>query len=188
MQTNKRNKSIIVWCISIIILLALLTTGWLTYAYRQHTWPYSSPQSDNTSDSTINYSSPTNQEVDEGQDAKRRASDSATNDGAPPSDASKDSKRSVSVGVSYAGVVDNKLEVRAFVDGVIEGNGTCTAIMTNGSQSLSKSAPAFIDASSSICEPIQQDTSGLTPGQWQVTVKYTSPDAQGISDKVMVTI
>lgn len=171
---------------SMICVLILLFVGGVAF------YVYKKVNHDNNS--SINYSPPTQTEIDSSQDSKKRATeDEATKNAQSGSKTGSDIKltdspRKVGVGISYANIVNDKLEIRAFADGVIEGNGTCTAKVEKGDESLSANSKAFIDVSSSICEPIYIDKSKLTPGTWTVVVTYDSPDATGLSDTKEVMI
>src|SRR5690606_31993992 len=69
-------------------------------------------KADSQNSSEINYDPPTEEEVQEGQNAKKDAYEES---GSTPSDAKNTtSKKQVNVGVSYADIYDGNLEIRAF--------------------------------------------------------------------------
>lgn len=193
-QTQKSAKKIL---IPVLVGFILLAGGWTAYAYTQNLWPFGSSdttnQSNDTSDSdnSINYDPPTQQEIDSSQDAKQRGED--TNDASSDDDSSNNSgqKKSVDVGISYADIYGDNLEVRAFTNGVIEGTGTCTATVTMKdmpSMKVTQQSKAFIDASTTQCEPIKIPKSKFMSGTWTVVVSFSSPDRQGTSAAMEVTI
>lgn len=171
-------------------IIVLCIVGYGIYAEQQSSWPFGrSPSGTLTNDKygKINYSPPTEQEVKDSQNAKKNNTpqdqEVKSNDTTPVS-----SKKSVSVMIN-AEIVDNNLQIRASTPQIIEGSGTCTASVTNGTETLpDKTSPAFIDATSSICEPMYIPVSQLSKGNWYVTVTYSSPDAQGVSEKEMVSV
>lgn len=167
----------------VLVLVAAYGVG----AKQLQLWPFSGPSKTFVNDPSgkVNYSPPTEQEIKNSQDAKKNSPEQEPSPKSSPS--TNASKRPISVGISYAGInTEGKLEVRAFTPEIIEGSGTCTTTATNGSLTLTKSSPAFVDASSSICEPMYISSPDLRSGDWYVTVAYSSPDAQGTSDKVKV--
>ena len=171
---------------AIVLLIGILS--YLTYAKSASVWPFAtsvSPQ-DIESEDTINYSPPTEQEIEDSQNAKKRGD--AENQTKESTDTSQSSKSTVPVAISSAEIINDNLEVRAFTPRVIEGSGTCTATVSSGSKSVTAKSAAFVDVSSSICEPIFISVSKLSSSMWQVVVDYSSPNAQGISQPVMVTI
>ena len=63
--------------------------------------------------------------------------------------------------------------VRAYVSGVFEEGGVCTATATMGGQTVTKSSIGFQNVSYTQCAPINWD-SALSPGSWTITVSYKS--------------
>tara|TARA_B100001105_G_scaffold225306_1_gene194723 strand:+ start:537 stop:1097 length:561 start_codon:yes stop_codon:yes gene_type:complete len=170
---------------AIIISLAIVTGGLVTYAYITDSWPFSENtkvQEDPTG-ADINLSPPTEQEIEASQDAKKRLD----NDTAPDENTSSD-KDTVGVGIAFAGVRNDSLEVRAFTNGIISGDGVCTITVSRGSTAVERQAAAFIDASSTQCQPVKIPVSELTPGTWDVRVTFDSPSAQGQSETVAVEV
>lgn len=179
--------------IIVFVALALLLGGGLLYAYTQHVWPFSNPSATNKTagndqENSINYDPPTNQEIDEGQEAKKN---NPTNEQPSTDKTPSQQKKVVDVGISYADIYSSNLEIRAFTNGIIEGTGTCTATVTMKnmeSMRVTKSSKAFIDATSTVCEPIYIPTSQLHSGTWQVVVVFSSPDHEGKSETVEVKV
>lgn len=181
----------------LIALAVLLLAGAVTaFAYFQKLGPFANrSESDSNSTAatnTVDYSGPSDNDIAESQDAKKNAGSSAdsSSDAANSSSGSSNtSKKTANVGISYADINSkNNLEIRAFVNNIIEGDGTCTATVTKGSTTITKTSEAFIDTSSSICEPIYIPKSQLSAGEWSVNVKYSSPNATGSSGPEKVTI
>lgn len=173
----------------------LLVIAGLFYAF----YPTKDTTPDNESseiaeDSEINFDPPTEQEIKDSQNAKERIfeGDSTTDSDTGQSTGSNDTsiaKKPVTVGVSYAGVINNQLEIRAFTSSVISGTGECTAIISkSGSETITKVSPAFIDASSTICEPIYIPKSNLSAGAWLVNVTFSSPTHEGKSGPIEVEV
>lgn len=63
--------------------------------------------------------------------------------------------------------------VRAYVSGVFEDTGTCTATATQGTTTVSKSSAGFENVSYTQCAPIDWD-SPLGKGKWTITLSYKS--------------
>lgn len=72
----------------------------------------------------------------------------------------------------------NKSEIRAFIKGIAEENGTCTATAEKASQLYSGRGSGFINVSYTQCSPISWN-SQLSPGTWKVTYSYKSSTAEG---------
>lgn len=67
--------------------------------------------------------------------------------------------------------------VRAYVSGVFEEGGTCTATATQNSQVITKSSVGFQNVSYTQCAPMQWDTA-LGAGTWTIKVSYKSPTTE----------
>ena len=80
------------------------------------------------------------------------------------------------------------VQVGGYVGGLIEDGGTCTLTLTNGSQSLTVTAAASADASTTICGPLTVPGSQLAPGSWRTVVTYHSATTTGTSDPAEVTV
>lgn len=180
----------------LLIIVVFLVVSCLIFLYLSHLWPFSYTQSnvvDNTTASPINYSPPTEKETKDGQETKKQSYNNSSTNGDGDTQVTPQSnntdKKAVSIAVSYADInSENQLEIRAYTSDIIEGSGTCTATITNGTTTLMASTPAFIDVSSSICEPIYFSRDRLAAGEWTIKVSYSSPDATGVSGPEKVTI
>lgn len=182
-QKNATKKRTII--ISILIA-ALVLGGIATYAILR-------PTQEQTKDNeqSVNYNPPTEQEIADSQNGKKNSSGLDNSETQSPSPSTtpgqSGNKKDVGVGVSFADIVNDKLEVRAFANNVIEG-GTCTVTATQGSKKITKQAKAFIDASSTQCEALFIPKSELSTGKWSVFVEFSSSNAYGKSEIIEVTV
>jgi len=170
---------------AVIIGLVVLFGGLTTYAYLTDSWPFTQEaqvQQDPTG-ADINLDPPTQQEIDASQDAKKRL-DSEN----PPSTDPQTSKEDVEVGIAYANVRNSALEVRAFTNGVITGDGSCVVTASQGSVVIKRRTSAFIDVASTQCEPVRIPLNELTNGTWIVRVAFDSPSSKGQSEQVTVEV
>lgn len=194
-KPSKRNRLPLIITAGVVLVLII---GWMAYAFVAKTWPFTealNETSETRDANTVNYDPPTQEEIDESQDAKKR-SETTSNDTdskqSPDSTSSpKSPKKTANVGISYADIYKGNLEIRAFTASVIEGTGTCTATVTmKGMESMRivKTSEAFIDTSSTLCRPIYIPVSQLHSGTWQVVVVFSSPDYEGKSETVEVKV
>ncbi len=187
MKLHRKQKSptkIILVSAAVLLLAGLGVYAF--YAKQTDSWPFTQA-SDKTRDTgEVNYGPPTEQEIEDSQDAKQRGDTEETTE--ENSNNNQSAQSTIPVAISSASVIDNNLEIRAFTPGIIEGTGECTATVSNGNKKVTAKSTAFIDTSSSICQPILIEKSQLGTGTWQVVVTYSSPDAKGTSQTVTVTI
>lgn len=135
---------------------------------------------------SINYDPPTQEEVEESQDAKKQLSE---NENKKPEVDPETKKKVAQVGVANTYTSDDSLEIRAFTPTVVEGGGTCTAKLTKGSAIISGSSEAFVDASTSQCRPIIIPLSKFPQaGVWKLTVTYESTNYSGASPSMDVQL
>lgn len=112
---------------------------------------------------------PTKEEKQEVEDHKSELAKAAANSSAPTSQ----TKTSSVIITSPSSANPSPQGVRAYVSGVFEDGGTCTATATQGASTISKSAVGFGNVSYTQCAPIDWD-SPLGTGKWTITVSYKS--------------
>jgi hypothetical protein len=171
-----RNKIILISVIAAIALLGGTVGAWYVLSGNQQLGVQ--PGSSDTSNGA-----PSAEDVESGQDAKKRESEQGPK--TDPTD--EDGKKKADVRISYVGIVDGNLEIRAFLNNLIE-KGTCRANVTRGGVVISRSSTSFTDATTSICPPLIIPTEELSSGTWKVVVSYSSANAQGTSDTAEVNI
>lgn len=179
-KTNRKSLKIILALLAVLLLVA---GGWSIYAYSERQWPFADSETSEYSE-TGSPQTP-EQEAEESQDAKKNNDKS---EGSVP-ETDEAGRTIVVVGVAYADISDNILEIRAFTPSVIEGDGICTASLTKDGQTITASEPSFVDSTTSQCQPIQINTSQFSQsGTWDLVVAYSSTSSKGTSGVTKVTI
>jgi hypothetical protein len=84
-------------------------------------------------------------------------------------------KKQVTVTITNA----NKDTVNAYVSGIFEDGGTCTATFTQGSTVVTRTSTGFKNVSYTQCAPIAPNLP--SGGTWSVVVSYSSAAAEGTS-------
>lgn len=178
-------------------ILLVGAAGYGVYAKANNLWPFTTTDTSDNSDSSVrepnsvDYEGPTKEDTNNSQNAKENLLEEDTdettpNEGTPETPTQK---KNAAVNISFADIYNNNLEIRAFTQSVIEGSGTCTATVSkSGSPTITKSSKAFIDSSSSICQPIYIPKSQLSNGTWNVNVSYSSPQYKGSSGQIKVEV
>jgi len=82
----------------------------------------------------------------------------------------------------------HQLELGALVQAVSESGGTCTVTLTKDGHSVTASAPAEADVSSTGCLGLTVSGDKLSSGSWKAAVSYSSAKRRGTSDPVQVNI
>lgn len=181
--SQRKNKKTIILLFSFSIIIIAIAYGFIASAYSL--WPY---QTKETNPQTIerkskddkNASDPTYPSV------KNNGEDKQSSDTSGPDKNTE--KVSVQVGITSASTQGSQVEVRAFVSGTIEGDGTCVATFTKNSKVVTASSKAFIDVSTTQCEPIVIDSSKLGTGKWAISVAYQSDAHEGSSASVELNL
>lgn len=78
--------------------------------------------------------------------------------------------------------------INAYVSGIFEEGGTCTATFVKGSTTKTKTSSGFENVSYTQCAPMDLESGYLSSGSWTVTVKYSSDKAEGTSDPQKVEV
>ncbi len=128
-----------------------------------------------TTPSGVKLTPATKQERSEAEQKKKELAQSQAQANNSPQDSS--TKKQVNVVITNA----NQSVVNAYVSGVFEEGGTCTATFSSGSKSLTKTSTGFQNASYTQCPPLNLEAGFLSAGSWKVTVSYTSATAEGVS-------
>lgn len=124
---------------------------------------------------TINYSSPSEEELKETEDFKQKQQAQSDDPNFPPSN--------VTPIISYIGQYDAAIEASAFVSSIIEDGGTCTLLVTRNDIKISKTISARKDAQTTKCDLFMFPTNELpTKGEWSATISYKSTTSSGTSE------
>ena len=166
-------------------LVAVFLTGGSVFAYQQ----IRSDKPTDTTDTTpvtegtegINLEPATEEEKAQNEQHKEDIVKQQTQPTPPPA-TGKPKVTPVIVSASVDGV-------GAYVPGVFEEGGTCTAIFTKGSQSFNRSSAGFQNASYTQCAPIALTRSNFpSAGTWSVVVSYASAKVEGASAATTFTV
>jgi hypothetical protein len=123
---------------------------------------------------TVNLSPPTAEEKQETEDHKNQLSQQQSQ--AKPTTPSSSGNNQTTPIITEA----TKDRVLAYISGVVEDGGTCTATATMGSTTVSATASAFHDATTTDCAPMEFSSS-LASGSWDILVSYSSSSSSGQS-------
>ncbi len=183
----KKSKKIFIISLVAVLLIVGGVIGYLTYAKQASMWPFTSSTQENsqsTSSSSDNDSKDTNTtDTTYGSDKNNTPSNNETKPD------TSNNKQSVAVSITSAGIIGDTVEVRAYVEGIIEGGGTCTATLTmDGSAPVTGTSEAFVNATSTQCRPIEIAKSNVKSGKWNVVVEYTSSTSTGKSPAMEVQL
>lgn len=165
---SKKNKKL-----ASVILILLVITGLILGGFY-----YKNRNSDKSlnNDQTINYEPATKEEKKQAEDNKDRIvkEQQESNDNPTPSDPNNK--------ISVTPTITNTTgSVNAYISGIFEEGGECTAIFTKRQTTLTKSSVGFENVSYTQCAPMTLENGFLSPGSWEIKVKYLSSTAEGTS-------
>lgn len=173
-KLSKKLAVIAVILIMLVIASAVLYVFVFNKNFHGNNTPVTSPNQE------INYNPPTSQEIKESEDIKKNTVD--------PQKTTQNTAN-VNVVVANTYVNGSNLEIRAFVLGIVEGNGNCSAVLTKDSTSVNGSSKAFADATTTQCEPIVIPLSKFPQsGNWSLKVNYSSEKYSGVSQALEVQL
>lgn len=106
-----------------------------------------------------------------------------------PTAPTEEEPASVTPFISYAGQTSDKIEIVALVPGVSQDGGTCTALITQASSTVSKQVSANRNAKTTDCQIFTISRSEFsTNGNWSIVVSYQSSTAKGTSEPYVLNI
>jgi len=112
----------------------------------------------------------------ERQETEQRKEQTAKNEQQPAPQPGQ--KKQVSVVITNA----SAQAVNAYVSGVFEEGGVCTATFTKDGQTVTKTSQGFQNVSTTNCAPVNLTRSDFpSAGTWSLTVRYSSATAEGNS-------
>ena len=168
-RTRNQTRSIIIF--SAIVGIVLFTLLGASYYFKK--WPFS-PASTGISqtNSTINYTKPTEQQMTAGTQAKEQA---AENNSQQNTD-----KKDAPLGVAFTTVQPGTVVyIRAMIDKVTT-SGTCHLTMVGpGQKTYSAEAHTQALAGTSTCQGFNVPMTSLAPGVWKITVSVTDGTLSG---------
>lgn len=175
---NKNKKLLIIICICVL----LITVASAAYLLFHTNKSGNNESSGNVQQETINFDSPSDEEIVAGDDKKSQIendeSESDSDNSANPND-----KKTVTPIITSAGQYGDQIEVRAFVPNIYEANGTCIVTFTNNNDKIERQVEGIQDATTTRCDTVtilREDFP--SSGTWTVRVAYSSPSSQGESD------
>ena len=156
--------------VATLVLLSLAAVG--VYAFSRDPETARSGDEGVKPINTQNLETPTNVQVDTGNDAKKNAIE-------------KDEQQSqvepgdpLSIAVS-ASLADGTLYIRSNIDALLS-TGTCELTLSQGSRTVRKTASVQALAQSTTCQGFNVSASELSEGEWSVSVSVESGDRAGI--------
>lgn len=161
--------------LALLIIILLLVCAGVVYASSNdekknstNNTGASASQDQDSETSEVNLDPPTDEQINAARDNPTTSQSQNTNDG----------KKAVTpIITSYT-----KQEVRAFVDGIVEDNGTCTAIYAHGPDVIKATSKGISDVSHTTCGPMTLTGPVNIQGDWSVVVTYNSGTAYGKSE------
>lgn len=168
-------------------LLVLIASG-VAYAFLGGQTPFSS-KDEPTTQQEINLDTPTDEQIDDGNDTKEETLNpdkTPTNNDNVPVESS--TLLTITAKNQLKDTSQNMLQIRAQIDSV-DSTGTCTLTLSDGTNSITRTAGVQPQATVSTCQGFNVDinTAGLKTGTWSIKLSYTAGDISGsASDTVTV--
>lgn len=170
-KIKKGKKNILIVVGTIILILVCAAVLYLWYSNVQ-----SPPQEDKDDSPTqsIDYNTPTDEQIEDGQNTKDRVIEEDKNQGL---------EESLKVSI-HATQNDSQVIIDTLVQDVLD-SGTCTLTVTSGSQQVTKTADIFANPSSSSCQGFSLKKSELPAGSWSLKLAVS---ASGLYGSTSITI
>lgn len=179
-SNSKRNKRILV----ILAVIVLLILGYGLYAWKAKLPPFKDTY--DPSGTAVNMDR-TDTEKAQSQklqdDPKAKTQNDQTDTPAAPSTDQSTGKQQANVLLSRAGITNGTVSAGGVVTNVVESDGQCSYIFTNGSNTVTKVSQTMTNPSSTSCAVVSFPSSELkASGAWQVYIQYDSSTSSGKSN------
>jgi hypothetical protein len=176
-QNQKRSKKTAKIVGSIAATIILVIGG--GFAYTQLLQQGNNQPADDLGTDTINFDPPTEEERRAGDEIKdqiiqeeEQAQSNQNTD--------NNQRSSVTPLFGFLDQTSTKVQANGYVP-VVESGGSCTLVLSRGSNRVSTTNPALPDAQSTVCGLMEIDKSRLSTGTWSATIEYSSPSSKGVS-------
>jgi cytoskeletal protein RodZ len=165
MKINKRSSSKrLIVSIAVVVVLLAAAVGYFLWKQYQN----NHNADDKTSSSSIDLSTPTKEQIKEGNDAKNETIKNDSNSNDTPD-------KSISNEITSASVSGDTLYIRNEIMGVYA-DGTCKLTLTKGSETITRQAGLQPGPQSTTCKGFNIPTSQLSRGTWNVILTVTIND------------
>lgn len=179
MKINSPRSSKKLLIVVTVCLFAI--AGYMAYAYQTKIWPFISVVSD--TDSKIDYSPPTDEQKQAGDEVKKQTVDDTTGDKGTPPDSSS---LPLQTYLTTASISEGTLYIRNEIDGLFQ-EGACTLKLTKDSVTVTKTSGIQALPKSSTCRGFNIATSELSNGVWDISLTININGRSGTaSGKVTV--
>ena len=180
-QSNSKKRTRVLVVLAVIILLVL---GYGLYAWKAKLPPFKDAY--DPSGTAVNMDR-TDTEKAQSQklqdDPKTKTQNDQTDTPAAPSTDQSTGKQQANVLLSRAGITNGTVSAGGVVTNVVESDGQCSYVFTNGSSTVTKVSQTMTNPSSTSCAVVSFPSSELTAsGTWQVYIQYDSSASSGKSN------
>ena len=83
---------------------------------------------------------------------------------------------------------DGKIIISSMITNIVETEGSCNYIFTNGTNSITKTTNVLPNAKNTVCEAVVLEKGDLYTGEWKVRLEYKSKSSEGVSETQTFTI
>lgn len=166
MNIQKSNKKKLLIAAAVVLVLVGGGTGTYLFTRSSASTPVAEVRKP-----TINYGPATPAEKEQTEDNKDRIVKEQNQETTPTDPSQKKSVLPTVTGTTGS--------IKAYVSGIFEEGGTCTATFTKDGTTLSRASAGFQNVSYTQCAPINISDGFLSPGTWSMVVAYSSSAAEG---------
>lgn len=177
---NKQTKSKKFIIAALLAFIILSISGYLIWQQRNR--PDSSAQL--SDGGTIKYEPATGEEKKQTEQHKDNLVKNREKAESEAQNLPANGKRTVTPVITLAQLSGSEVTIQAYVPGIYEEGGSCTATLKNGTQTVVKQSSAFANATTTDCQHMVIPRGEFpSTGTWNVTVTYSSSKAEGVSNQ-----
>jgi cytoskeletal protein RodZ len=187
-QKNQKRKRNNIWRVIIPVILAGLAVWGLVILMGKLSENAKAP-SKNEPDTSENQPTEPKEDSDKDNSLVDNDDDKTSSGGSDKPDTPATNPdtglKEATVEITFADILDGRVEVGGVVTNIVETGGTCTYTFTNPATGkiITGETDPLSNSSSTPCASISHALSDFTPGKWTVTLAYQSNKSKGISQK-----
>lgn len=196
-KTKKKNKHIVLKIVGWIILVAVISFGALAgfKIYRDNennqTTTEEETQDINTADvnnNSIKQAEPTEEDkTTAGNDAKAKTEELERQQSVEV-EKNENGLRIANVVLNEPYKADGKIIISSTITNIVETEGNCNYIFTNGASTITKKTQVLPNAKNTVCEAVVLEKNNLSAGKWKVRLEYKSKLSEGVSETQTFTV
>lgn len=183
MKIKKKIKTPSKKIIVALVATLVITLGYMGLAWKMQLYPFVKTEEIKDNYQVNHERSKAEKQVSEAidRDPGKKLENPQTDKPETPRVNEATGKQQANVLLTNTGIFNNIASASGMVTNVVEQDGRCVYVFTNGAQSIEKVSSTLVNPTSTTCATISFSADELTNGVWKVQLRYASNTSEGAS-------